>query len=133
MQIGKLFRKVRNDLGVQMLALYSLFIVPIVIGALFFDQVAGEQLRQEIMAADLALSQAIAQETNTIIENALIAVSDLAKYDGVIQIDDGEMLDIFETGSQLFEQVDQLSTATLVRIAQSGDIVSRALRLVSGS
>jgi len=96
MQIGKLFRKVRNDLGVQMLALYSLFIVPIVIGALFFDQVAGDQLRQEIMAADLALSQAIAQETNTIIENALIAVSDLAKYDGVVQIDDAKMLDIFE-------------------------------------
>ena len=44
-----------------------------------------------------------------------------------------EMLDIFETGSQLFEQVDQLSTNTLVRIAQSGDIVSRALKLVSGS
>lgn len=86
----------RNDLGVQLLALYSLFIVPIVIGALFFDRVAGDQLRQEIMAADLALSRAIAQETNTIIENALVAVTELSKYEAVINFDDEGMLTIFE-------------------------------------
>jgi len=44
-----------------------------------------------------------------------------------------EMLDIFETASQLYGQVDKLSTATLVRIAKSGDLVSRTLNLVSGS
>lgn len=44
-----------------------------------------------------------------------------------------EMLEIFETASQLYEQVDRLSTATLVKMAKSGDLVSRALKLVSGS
>lgn len=43
-----------------------------------------------------------------------------------------EMLDIFETGSQLFEQIDKLSTNTLVKMAKSGDLVTRALNLVSG-
>jgi DNA-binding transcriptional regulator GbsR (MarR family) len=44
-----------------------------------------------------------------------------------------EMLEIFETTSQLYEQVDKLSTPTLVKMAKSGDLVSRALKLVSGS
>ena len=44
-----------------------------------------------------------------------------------------EMLDIFETTSQLYEQVDKLSTATLVKMAKSGDLVSRAFKWVSGS
>ena len=43
-----------------------------------------------------------------------------------------EMLDIFETGTQLFEQIDKLSTNTLVKMAKSGDLVTRALNLVSG-
>ena len=44
-----------------------------------------------------------------------------------------EMLDIFETASQFYDQADKLSTATLVKIAKSGDLVSKALNLVSGS
>lgn len=43
----------------------------------------------------------------------------------------GEMLDIFETVSQIFEQADKLSTDTLVKLAKSGDLVSKALALVS--
>jgi DNA-binding transcriptional regulator GbsR (MarR family) len=44
-----------------------------------------------------------------------------------------EMLDIFETVSQIFDQADQLSTDTLVRLAKSGDIVSKALAFVSNT
>jgi DNA-binding transcriptional regulator GbsR (MarR family) len=44
-----------------------------------------------------------------------------------------EMLDIFETASQIYHQIDKLPTATLVKIAKSGDLVSKALNLVSGS
>ncbi|MEJ2758835.1 MAG: cache domain-containing protein, partial [Anaerolineales bacterium] len=95
-QLSKFFAKVRNDLGVQLLALYSLFVIPIVIGALYFDQVAGDRLRQEIMGSDLALARAIAQETNTIIENALVAVEQLADYPAVEEIRTDEMLEIFE-------------------------------------
>jgi len=96
MPLNELINKVRNDLGVQLLALYSLFVVPIVIGALFFDQVAGERLRQETMGSDLALAQAIAQETNTIIENALIAATQLSEYPAVVEVDTDDMLQVFE-------------------------------------
>ena len=44
-----------------------------------------------------------------------------------------EMLDIFETVSHLYDQADKLPTATLVKIAKSGDLISKALNLVSGS
>jgi hypothetical protein len=44
-----------------------------------------------------------------------------------------EMLDVFETVSKLYEQVDKLSTQTLVKIAKSGDVVGRVLNLASGS
>lgn len=94
-QLSKFLGKVRNDLGVQLLTLYSLFVIPIVIGALYFDQVAGDRLRHEIMGADLALARAIAQETNTIIENALIAVEQLAEYPAVEEVRTDEMLEIF--------------------------------------
>lgn len=90
------FDKLRNDLGVQLLALYSLFVIPIVIGALFFDQVAGERLRKEIMGSDLALASAIAQETNTIIESALIAADQLSQYPAVIEPKTDDMLEIFK-------------------------------------
>ena len=44
-----------------------------------------------------------------------------------------EMLDIFETASQFYDQADRLPTATLVKIAKSSDLVSKAINLVSGS
>lgn len=44
-----------------------------------------------------------------------------------------EMLDSFETVSQIFDQADKLSTDTLVKIAKSGDVVTRMLALVSNS
>jgi hypothetical protein len=44
-----------------------------------------------------------------------------------------EMLDVFETISQLYDQADRLSTATLVKIAKSGETVSKILSIGSGS
>ena len=96
MRMNELLSKLRNDLGIQLLALYSLFVIPIVIGALYFDQVAGDRLRREIMGSDLALARAIAQETNTIIDNALIAASQLSEYPAVVEVDTDGMLSIFE-------------------------------------
>lgn len=97
----RLFFSLSKDLGLQILALYALFVVPIVISALIFDNVVSQQLRQEVMSADLALARAIAQETNTLIQNALISVQQLSEYESVLAADDGEM-------NQLFGQVSSV-------------------------
>lgn len=44
-----------------------------------------------------------------------------------------EMLDFFETLMSFYEQVQQLSTDTLMKIAKTGDIVRKLLSLSSGS
>jgi DNA-binding transcriptional regulator GbsR (MarR family) len=44
-----------------------------------------------------------------------------------------EMLDFFETVMSFYEQVQQLSTDTLMKIAKTGDVVRKLLGLSSGS
>ncbi len=86
----------RRDLGVQLLALYLLFVTPVVLGALTFDHFAARRLDEDVRAADLALAQAIAQETNTVLDNALQAVRQLAAYPSVVQADPTGMEAIFQ-------------------------------------
>lgn len=86
----------RRDLGLQLLAIYLLFVVPIVIAALIFDHYTTQRIQQDIEGADLALARAIAEETNSTIENALIAVEQLSHYQGVIDADPYQMERIFE-------------------------------------
>ena len=73
----------KNDLGLQILALYSLLIVPIVVIALVFDSVAGQRLREETESNDLALARAIAQETSSTLQHSLFAVEQLAQLSAV--------------------------------------------------
>lgn len=87
----------RGDLGVRLLALYLLFLGPVAIAALSFDQLASQRLEQDVKAADLALARAIALETNTFMENALQAVNQLATYPAVIEADPDGMNELFKT------------------------------------
>lgn len=75
--------RLRRDLGLQLLALYVLFIGPVLVGALFFDGVMQRNLEAEVRAADLALAQAIALETDAALTNALRTVQSLAQSPGV--------------------------------------------------
>ena len=86
---------IKRDLGVQLLALYTLFILPIVVFALIFDNIAGKQLKEEIRSTDLAFAQAIAKETNSTISTSLYAVDQLSREPAVIAADDGSMSEIF--------------------------------------
>ena len=86
----------RRDLGVQLLAIYLLFVAPVVLGALTFDHFAAQRLDADVKAADLALAQAIAQETNTVLDNALQAVRQLAAYPAVVEADPTGMQEIFQ-------------------------------------
>ncbi|HBY94205.1 MAG: ATP-binding protein [Ardenticatenaceae bacterium] len=68
----------RRDLGLQLLALYLLFVGPVIAAALIFDSFAGVRLQRDVKAADLALAQSIALETDASLQNALHTVAQLS-------------------------------------------------------
>lgn len=92
--------KISSDLGLQILALYGLFVIPIVIVALIFDNVSGRRLEAEIKSSDLALAQAIAKETDTALSTSLYAVEQLSAQPEVVAGRKEGMREIF---SQLYQ------------------------------
>ncbi|MEW5941881.1 MAG: hypothetical protein AB1750_19635, partial [Chloroflexota bacterium] len=86
-----------RDLGLQLLALYLLLIIPFLLTLWIFDGLVGQRIRADVQTSDLALAQAIAQETDLSIGNALDVISGLGTYPGVIESDQGEMADLFAT------------------------------------
>ena len=86
---------IRRDLGLQLLALYLLFVGPVVMASLAFDRLTARRLESDAKSADLALARAIAQETNTVLDSAMQAVRQLATYPAVIEANEGEMEDLF--------------------------------------
>jgi PAS domain S-box-containing protein len=87
----------RRDLGLQLLAFYLLFVGPVVLATLVFDRMSAQRLQADVKAADLSLSRAIAQESNTSMDSALQAVRQLATYPEVIQADPAGMEPLFRT------------------------------------
>jgi PAS domain S-box-containing protein len=85
-----------QDLGIQLLALYLLLIVPFLLTLLIFDGLVGQRIREDVQTSDLSLAQAIAQETDLSIGNALDMVSGLATHAGVIEADPSKMEPLFE-------------------------------------
>jgi PAS domain S-box-containing protein len=87
----------RRDLGLQLLAFYLLFVGPVVLATLVFDRLSAQRLQADVKATDLSLSRAIAQESNTAMDNALQAVRQLATYPEVIAADPAGMEPLFHT------------------------------------
>ncbi len=85
----------RRDLSLQLLLLYILFVGPVILAGLIFDRLASQRLEADVKAADLALARAIAQESNTVLENALQAVKQLSTYAAVQQSDVQRMGELF--------------------------------------
>src|SRR3990172_3623115 len=85
----------RSDLGLQLLALYLLLIVPFLLALWVFDGLVGQRIREDAQASDTSLAQAIAQETDLSIGNALNMVAGLASYPEVIEADPIEMEPLF--------------------------------------
>jgi len=88
---------IRRDLGLQLLALYLLFVGPVVIASLGFDQIASQRLERDAKASDLALARAIAQETDLSMAHAMQSVEQLATYPAVIKAEPDGMAPLFET------------------------------------
>ncbi len=93
--LKKRFAPFRQDLSLQLLTLYALFVGIVVFAALIFGIVARQRLEADVKAADLALARAIAQETNAAMNNALEAVRQLATNDAIIELDTVGMEEIF--------------------------------------
>ncbi|HBX68102.1 MAG TPA: hypothetical protein DEH25_01595 [Chloroflexi bacterium] len=109
---------IKSDLGLQILALYSLFIVPIVVVALLFDNIAGKRLVQEIQSNDLALARAIAQETDSALSISLFAVEQLSTQPAVIAAAPTGMPQIFEQAYNLRPDVN-----LVYRLDENGTMV----------
>lgn len=86
----------RRDLGVQLFALYAIFVVSVLVAAYIFVQSASDQLEADVSASDLALAHSIAQETYTAMNGALEAARQLAVHTPVIESDDAGMARLFE-------------------------------------
>ncbi len=85
-----------RDLGLRLLVYYALVLLPVLLVALGFDHVIGQRLEEEARASDLALARAIAQETDSILQNALQAVRQLATYEAVQEADPAGMEPLFQ-------------------------------------
>jgi len=85
----------RRDLGLQLLALWLLFVLLVVVAVFVFEFVASRRLEADIKAADLALARAVAQETDTAMGNALLAVQQLGTFPAVLSADMADMDTLF--------------------------------------
>ncbi|MCA9918512.1 MAG: GAF domain-containing protein, partial [Anaerolineales bacterium] len=85
----------RRDLGLQLLALWLLFVLLVIVAVFVFEFVASRRLEADIKAADLALARAVAQETDAVMSNALSAVQQLGTFPAVQSADLAEMDTLF--------------------------------------
>jgi signal transduction histidine kinase len=86
---------IRRSLGLQLLGLYLLFIGPVIAAVLVFEAVAGERFQRDVRAADLALANTIAIETDVFLQNALRTVRELSQLPEVQTIDAERLKPLF--------------------------------------
>ncbi len=96
----------RQNLGLHLLALYLLFVLPILGAGIYFDVRAGQRLRDDVAAADLSLAQAIALETDALLLKAQQAVVEFSQMPAVINSDLAAMEEAFSTASAARQDIN---------------------------
>jgi len=86
----------RHDLRWQLLSLYLLSVALVFVAGLLFARSTNSSLTAETKFTDLALAQAIAQETSSVIKRPLQAAQYLAAQPGVIEADLAQMDALFK-------------------------------------
>ncbi len=86
----------QRDLGIRLLAIYALFVLPLVGMTLYFDRLATERLHADVENANLALAKAIAEETNLSLGSFLGAARRLGAEPAVLQASVPAMQPLFE-------------------------------------
>ncbi len=77
------------------MALYILFVGPVIAATLWIANSTQSDLERDIKAADLALARSIAQETDFSMRNALWAIEKLGSFDAVLETDIAGMTELF--------------------------------------
>jgi len=90
----------RRDLGLQLLAVYLLFVLPVGLAGLAFDFYSSSRLESDVKAADLALARAIALETDARMADAVYTVRQLAEDPAVLQASPQGMEALFANVAQ---------------------------------
>lgn len=85
----------QRDLSLRLLSFYLVFVGILVIAALAFENLASNRLEDDVQRADLALARAVAQETNTFMDNALDAIQAISAYPAVMAADIPAMEPLF--------------------------------------
>lgn len=96
----------RQSLALRLLALYLLFVVPVLGVALLFDVQASRRLQADVSAADLSLAEAIALETDALLLKAQQAVEAFARMPAVVEMDLGGMEKAFGTGAAARQDIN---------------------------
>ncbi len=99
-------RRSRQDLAFRLLALYLLFVVPVLGIALLFDVQASRRLQADVSAADLRLAEAIALETDALLLKAQQAVEAFAQMPAVVEMDRAGMAEAFATGAAARQDIN---------------------------
>jgi hypothetical protein len=98
--IRRSFISLSRDLRWQLLSLYLLSVAFVFVAGLLFARSTNASLTTETKFTDLALAQAIAQETGSVIERPLPAVKYLATQPGVLAVDQAQVAAQFKTIQQ---------------------------------
>ena len=85
----------RRDLGIRLLAFYMAFVLPLVGIVLYLDRLAINRLRADVETANLALANAVAQETNLSLGSFRGVVKTLGEQDAVLHATPAEMRPLF--------------------------------------
>ncbi len=96
----------RRDLGIRLLAIYALFVLPLVGMTLYFDRLATQRLHTDVESANLSLAKAIAEETNLSLGSFLGAARRLGADPSVLHGNIAAMQPLFEALSQSRPEVN---------------------------
>lgn len=98
--------RIRQELGLQLLIFYLLFVGTVLATVLIFNESASARLERDTKAADLALGQSIALETDAVLRNALSTVTNLSLRPEVQTADISRMALLFQNISDARSEVD---------------------------
>jgi signal transduction histidine kinase len=96
----------RQDLGLQLLALYLLFVGPIFVLAIFFYASSSQRLRADVIRSDLSLARAIALETDALLLRAKEAAIAFAQMPAVVKADPQGMAAVFSAGAAARQDIN---------------------------
>lgn len=96
----------RRDLSIQLTSLYIAFVCVVLIASYSFMQFASQQLESDIIASDLSLANAIAQETFSASQSAMQAVQSLGENPDVTSMDINKMEIIFRDAISVRKDVN---------------------------